>query len=128
MPSQPRMITALIPLPLFYNPDSHGRLERVGEEKFELTAEEVAKKFGGCLLHRAQGGQLTGFWWDRIKIYKDDMVLLEIDIADVPESRRWLESYARDVLLDRFQQRAIYVRFVGPIEATVITEHKISRQ
>jgi hypothetical protein len=56
-------VTALIPLPLFYNPDETGTREPVGDEAFERTAEEVARQFGGGMLAlsgRASAGILVG--------------------------------------------------------------------
>ena len=39
----PGVITVLIPLPVLYNADEAGRQEPVEDEKFEQTAEEIAR-------------------------------------------------------------------------------------
>ena len=39
--------------------------------------------------------------------------LLEVDIPDTKENRGWFEEWARDTLLARFRQDAIYIRFYG---------------
>ena len=52
------------------------------------------------------------------------LALIEVDVPDTRESREWLRAYARDVLRERFQQRAIYLKFVGPVEHLVVTESK----
>ena len=33
--------------------------------------------------------------------------------------------YAKDVLLERFQQEAIYIKFVGPIEQMIVIKEEI---
>jgi len=32
-----------------------------------------------------------------------------------------LKAYARDVLMERFQQKAIYVKLVGPVQTYIVT-------
>lgn len=52
----PGLVTVLLRLPLFYNPDAQGKREPVEDEKFVRTAEEVAEQFGGGTL-RFPGGR-----------------------------------------------------------------------
>ena len=54
------------------------------------------------------------------------LALIEVDVRDTRESREWLRAYARDVLRERFQQTAIYLKFVGPVEHLVVAEEEIS--
>ena len=122
------IITALIHLPLFYNPQEQGTRELIEEEKFIVTAEEISKEFGGGLLHLYRETSAKGFWWSRNIVQRDDIVLLEVDVADTRESREWLKSYARNVLLHRFQQDAIYIKLVRPTETLEITDLKISEE
>ncbi len=56
----------------------------------------------------------------------DVLALIEVDVPDTTESREWLRTYARDVLLERFRQKAIYLKFVGPVEHLVVNEEEIS--
>jgi hypothetical protein len=46
----PRLVTVLVRLPLFYNPDAQAGRELVEDEKFLRTAEEIAQQFGGGTL------------------------------------------------------------------------------
>lgn len=122
----PRMVTALIPLPQFYNPDRHGKRKPVAYEKFALTAEEIAQKFrGGATLFVFRNGEMRGFWWDRGFVDKDVNVLLVVDMPDTTESRAELKSYAKDVLLRRFRQKAIYITFVGPVGTLLVTDEEV---
>lgn len=120
-----RMVAALIPLPRFYNPDEQGDRKPVEDEKFVLTAEEIARKFrGGATLFVFRNGEMRGFWWDRGFVDKDVNALLVVDMPDTTESCAELESYAEDVLLDRFQQKAIYITYVGPVATRLVTIRK----
>jgi len=47
-------------------------------------------------------------------------------VPDTTESRDWLRACARDVLRDRFRQKAIYVKFVGPVEHLIVSEEEVS--
>ena len=49
------------------------------------------------------------------------MILLEVDLPDTKESRDRLRAYAKDVLLGRFRQEEIYIKFVGPVEVLEVT-------
>ena len=45
---------------------------------------------------------------------------------DTAESSEWLRAYARDTLRQRFRQRAIYLKFVGPVEHLIVSEEEVS--
>ena len=119
------IVTVLIPLPLFYNPEERRQRRPVEDEKFKQTADELARRFGGGMLHRFRENPPQGFWWDRGIIDRDTLALLEVDVPDTPENRAWLKAYAREVLRERFQQKAIYLKFVGPVETLTVTEEEI---
>ena len=89
------------------------------------TAEELTKRFDGCTLFRFPADPPRGYWRDRGFVDRDVLALIEVDVPDTWESREWLRDYARDVLLSRFKQKAIYVKFVQPVEQLVITEEEI---
>jgi hypothetical protein len=57
---------------------------------------------------------------------RDVLALIEVDVPDTTESREWLRAYARDVLRERFQQKAIYLKFVGPVEHLIVSEGEVS--
>lgn len=124
MHSPRAIITVLIPLPLFYNPDKHGARKPVEEHKFTVTAEEISEKFGGGVIHRFEEESPKGFWWNKGILSRDELAVLEVDIPD--DCRPWMKSYAKDVLLKRFDQEAIYLRFIGPIETLEVTEETIT--
>lgn len=111
---------ALILLPEKHNPNEHGKRYPVVEEAFSETAEEIATRFGGGILWRFAGQKATGYWWERGVLYEDDMAVLETDFPNDRASRDWLKSYARDVLLPRFRQEAIYIKLVGPVEIMIV--------
>ena len=121
----PRLITVLMRLPLFYNPDERGNREPVENQKFVQTADEIAQRFGGGTLFVFREDEPRGFWWDQGIVDRDTLALLEVDVPDTLEARAWLRAYARDVLRDRFRQKAIYLKFVGPIETLVVTDEEI---
>ena len=50
---------------------------------------------------------------------------MEVDVPDTAETRLWLRAYARDVLRQRFQQKAIYLKFVGPVEHLIISDEEV---
>ncbi|MGH9661502.1 MAG: hypothetical protein ACRD96_23345 [Bryobacteraceae bacterium] len=121
-------MTVLIHLPIFYNPDRPGRRRAIEDEKFCLTAEEVAAQFHGGFLHVFRGGEARGFWWNKGIVYHDVLALLEVDVPDTGESRRWLRRYAQDVLIKRFRQKAIYMKFVRPVEDLLVSEVTVSEK
>lgn len=121
----PGFVTVLLRLPLFYNSDAQGRREPVEDERFMRTAEEIAQQFGGGTLFVFRHDDPRGFWWDRGVVDRDTLALLEVDAPDTAETRAWLRSYARDVLLGRFRQKAIYFKLVGPVEQLLIADEEV---
>lgn len=122
----PGMMTVLMPLPLFYNPDARGRRKRIEDAKLVATAEEVTKMLGGATLHCHRDRKPRGFWWDRGFVDFDVHALLEIDAPDTGAVLSRLKSYARRVLLRRFDQKAIYMKVVRPIEQILVTREVVS--
>ena len=118
-------ITVLLRLPMFYNPDAAGYRAPVEDDKFLDTADELARRFGGGTLFLFRHDAPRGFWWDQGVVDTDVLVLIEVDVPDTTESRDWLRAYARDVLLERFRQKAIYLKSVGPVEHLIVSEEEI---
>lgn len=116
MPGVPAVVTVLIPLPVAYNPNAEGHRDLIDDEKFCQTMEDIAVQFGGGILHRFKNDPPQGFWWDHGYLYKDVLAVIEVDIPDTAEARKWPQSYAKTVLAQRFRQEAIYLKFVGPVE------------
>ena len=121
----PGWVTVLLRLPLLYNPDPQGTRPPIEEEKFLETAEELAQRFGGGTLFLFRQEAPRGFWWDQGIVDRDVLALIEVDVPDTGATRAWLRAYARDVLCRRFQQKAIYLKFVGPVEQLIISEEEI---
>jgi hypothetical protein len=96
----------------------------VEEEKFVQTAEEIVAMFGGGTLYRFEHEPPRGFWWNAGIVNDDVLALLEVDFLDSAANRTKLVSYARDVLKQRFEQEAIYVKFVGPIESVIVEDEE----
>jgi len=119
-------ITVLLRLPVFYNPDATGHRASVEDDKFLDTADELARRFGGGTLFIFRHDPPRGFWWDQSVVDRDVLALIEVDVPDTTESRDWLRVYARDVLRERFRQKAIYLKFVGPVEHLIVSEEEVS--
>jgi len=121
------IVTVLIHLPVFHNPDRRRRRRRIEDEKFCLTAEEVAEQFhGGGTLHVFPHGEARGFWWNKGIVDRDVLALLEVDVPDTDESRRWLRRYGQDILIKRFRQKAIYMKFIRQVEDLLVSEMTVS--
>jgi len=118
-------ITVLLRLPVFYNPDAVGYRAPIENDKFLNTADELARRFDGGTLFIFRHDRPQGFWWDHGVVDRDVLALIEVDVPDTTESREWLRAYARDVLRERFRQKAIYLKFVGPIEHLIISEEEV---
>ena len=118
-------VTVLFRLPMFYNPDA-GRRAPVEDEKFLETADELARRFGGGTLFVFRHDPPRGFWWEEGIVDRDVLALIEVDVPDTTESREWLRAYTRGVLRGRFRQKAIYLKFVGPVEHLIVSEEEIS--
>ena len=128
MPSTPsEEVTVLILLPTEYNPDSEGRREPVEDEKFFLTAEELSKEMevDGGTIHVYRDGNVKGVWWNQNVVERDVHAVVEVDMVDSEERRKRLRSYVRDVLLDRFHQAAIHLRYVKPSGGFTVTREEV---
>jgi hypothetical protein len=104
---EPRLVTVLLRLPLFYNPDAQAGRELVDDEKFIRTAEEIAQQFGGGTLFMFRREDPRGFWWDQGVVDRDTLALL---------------------LLKRFRQKAIYLKFIGPVETLLVTDEEVASE
>ena len=125
---EPRLVTVLLRLPLFYNPDTQAGREPVEDERLIRTAEEIAQQFGGGTLFMFRQEDPRGFWWDQGVVDRDTLALLEVDVPDTAEARDWLRGYARGVLLKRFRQKAIYLKFIGPVETLLVTDEEVGSE
>ncbi|MFQ5688030.1 MAG: hypothetical protein ACE5GV_15390, partial [Candidatus Scalindua sp.] len=59
-------------------------------------------------------------WFDEGLIFRDDIRILEFDIEDNKENRNLIIQYVKEVLLKRFNQIAIYVKFIPFIEPVTV--------
>ncbi|MGH9365980.1 MAG: hypothetical protein ACRD1B_12070 [Thermoanaerobaculia bacterium] len=98
------------------------------DEKFWITAEEVSRELRveGGTIHLYRDGNVRGIWWDRGIVDRDTHAVIEIDMDDTAHSREALKRYVREVLLERFRQKAIYIKFVVPVDRLVVTEEQVT--
>ncbi len=109
-----RIITLLMPLPTYYNADAQGFRKPIEKRKFTRTAMEISKHFdAGAELQVFRRDKPQGFWWDRGLLAKDVLAYISADLPDTEETREWMKAYARTKLLTRFQQDAIYLRWLS---------------
>lgn len=127
MPEESNIATVLILLPVLYNPDERGNRAEVEEEKFIVTAEEITSLFGGATLHLFKNREVTGFWWDRGVVDRDVHAVLETDIPDTSAAREVLKRCVKDKLIERFRQKAIYMKIIRPVEQLIVTDERVSR-
>jgi len=118
-------VTALLRLPMFYNPDAAGHRAPIEDGKFVESAAELADRFGGGTLFVFRQDPPRGFWWNEGIVDRDVLALIEVDVPDTAESRQWLRAYARDVLRERFRQKAVYLKFVGPVDRLIVSEEEV---
>ena len=94
--ARPRIITLLMPLPTYYNPDAQGVRKPIEKWKFTRTAEEISKHFdAGAELQVFRRDKPHGFWWDRGLLAKDVLAYISADLPDTEEARERVKSYAR---------------------------------
>ncbi len=70
--------------------------------------------------------RLSHFTKCRIQVSQNRCQLPEIDVPDTPAVLARLKAYARRVLLKRFDQKAIYMKVVRPIEQILVTREIVS--
>jgi len=121
-------ITVLFRLPVFHNPNTAGKREPIEDEKFRDTADEIARRFGGGTLFVFRHDPPRGFWWDQGIVDTDVLALIEVDVPDTAESREWLQRYAHDVMRERFRQKAVYLKFIGPVEHLIVDEEEVGNE
>ena len=123
-----RIITLLMPLPTYYNPDAQGVRKPIEKWKFTRTAEEISKHFdAGAELQVFRRDKPHGFWWDRGLLAKDVLAYISADLPDTEETREWVRSYASTKLIARFQQDAIYLRWLSVETELVRPVERVTR-
>ncbi len=114
-------VTALILLPVKFNPKAKGRRTKVPFKAFQDTAVEIWK-----LLEKYELGCTIdpfpkhGIWADLGIIYEDVNTILEINSLPTLEKKR-LIKYCREKLLNRFKQKAILIKFIPKVQAELVT-------
>jgi len=118
-----KFCTVLILLPTKYNPDEKGERQQVPIGDVQKTAVEILEKLG--LLSTVDPLPKVGLW-KRLgildEIVKDVNVTLELDKVSLKKKAE-LIMYCQDVLLERFQQDAIHMRFIPekiPYEVLIV--------
>jgi hypothetical protein len=110
-----------------YNPDERGERMPIEDEKFTRTADELSCELEeGGTIHLYRDGNVRGVWWDRKVVDRDTHAVIEIDMEDTEHARGFVIRYVREILLDRFRQKAIYVKFVVPVDRLIVTEEEVT--
>ena len=116
--------TALILLPVEYNPNKKGRRGKIPIKDFTDTAVEISRLFEeyglGCTVDPYPK---HGVWVNLGIVYEDVNVILEINGLPKIKKRR-LVKYCREKLLDRFKQEAILIKFIPQVQAELVTVKK----
>jgi len=55
----------------------------------------------------------NGFWGDRGLLAKDVLAYISADLPDTEQTREWVKANTRTRLITRFQQDAIYLRWLS---------------
>ena len=118
------MVTAVIVLPEYFNPDSTGHRVLIAEKAFFDTANDLTKLFGGATVLRYRDVDAVGYWHHKGVVERDALRVIDCDIDDTDVCRGKLLQYVDEVVLERFQQTAIYVKFV-PCQAHLLTRRDI---
>lgn len=114
-------VTALILLPIEYNPDEKGERGQVPIKTFQNTAIEILECFEtGCTIDPYPK---HGIWAKLGIIYEDINVILEINSLPITKKEK-LIKYCQEKLLKRFDQEAILIKFVPQVQAEQVTVKK----
>ena len=116
--------TAIILLPVEYNPNKKGKRGQIPVKDLQDTAVEISellKKYG--LGYTIDPYPKLGIWAKLGVIYEDINVILEINSLPKVEKRR-LIKYCRNKLLGRFKQEAILIKFIPEVQAEIVTVGK----
>ncbi|HEX2524140.1 MAG TPA: hypothetical protein VHP35_18680 [Terriglobia bacterium] len=87
-------------LPLY---DENG--SAISDQDFAAVRDQLTEKFGGITTYPRAPAK--GFWKDRGKVHKDDIVVFEV-MAEGLE-RQWWDRY-RKTLEARFRQEEVLIR------------------
>lgn len=110
-------------LPTEYNPDEKNERKQVPIGNVQKTAIEILEKLG---LHSTVDPLPKVGLWKRLgvinEVVEDVSVTLELNNVS-PAKKKQLIKYCQDVLLERFQQDAIHMRFLPeriPFEVRIV--------
>ena len=120
--------TALILLPIEYNPDEKNQRRQVSIKAFQDTAIEITRIFEkydlGCTIDPYPK---HGVWVKLGILYEDVNTILEINNFPITEKKQ-LIKYCEEKLLKRFEQEAILIKFIPEVQAEVVTIKKGDNQ
>lgn len=104
-------LSVVVLVPLFYNPDRDGIRRPVEDKKIIQTKRDIRRHF--CA---GSSSRIGGWWRDDStgEEFDDELIRFEIDFVPDPQKLNFLKTFKR-TLEKRFQQRAIYIRFAGPV-------------
>ncbi len=87
-------------LPLLYNDG-----QKIEEELFLITQEELADKFGATTTDTAR---IVGKWIYQDQLYEDRLLRIVIDVQPTEEIERFFKAY-KETLKERFKQIDIWI-------------------
>jgi|GEM_PF-1265173 len=111
-PEEQNYCTVLIMLPTKYNPDDKGQRQPVPIGDIQKTAIEILEKFDQC--STIDPFPKVGLWKKAgiiDEVIEDVNVTIELDNVSMKKKEE-LVKYCRDILLERFKQEAIHMRFI----------------
>lgn len=104
-------LTLTVLIPRFYNPDRHGIRKPIEPEKIEETEREMMGYFSGYQKFLIEGGYRDRGTGEE---FYDALIRFEIDAEFDSGDRAFLNAW-KQTLEERFQQRVIYMKLIGPV-------------
>jgi hypothetical protein len=104
-------LTLVVLVPRFYNPDRQGFRKPVEPEKLVETEREMLDYFSGYQKFLIEGGYRDPGTGEE---FYDALIRFEIDAECESGNRAFLNAW-KQTLEERFQQRCIYMKLVGPV-------------
>jgi hypothetical protein len=105
----PPKISVVVLIPVFYNPNADGVRKPVEPAKVAETEREIKEHISGYHF------EVDGWYRDEIasEEFLDRLIRFEIDFVPDRETVEFLTTW-KEILEQRFKQRAIYFKFSGP--------------
>jgi len=103
--------TLVLLIPRYGNPDQNGHREPIDPTLLDKTLTEIRTYFSGYTSYRTEGWYRDGETGEE---FFDEHIRFEIDCPFNDSGKVLLTSWKRK-LEDRFHQRCIYMKLLGPV-------------